>query len=81
MMHTFLFFPQLDVHQPNKLRPYMRKYNMEVPPLLELPAHLERRRRRRSSYYDEKTEEKELMLLKAGVRPEWLIVQRIIDSK
>lgn len=59
----------------------MRKHNMDTPPPLELPAHLMRRRRRRSSYYDEKTEEKELVLLKAGVRPEWLMIQRIINSK
>ena len=79
----FLFLPflQLDVHQGNKLRPYMRKHNMESQPPLELPAHLERRRRRRSSHYDEKTEEKELMLLKVGIHPEWLIIQRVIGSK
>ncbi|XP_019855875.1 PREDICTED: chromodomain-helicase-DNA-binding protein 5-like isoform X1 [Amphimedon queenslandica] len=71
----------LDVHQGNTLRPYMRKHNMETPPPLELPAHLERRRRRRSSHYDEKMEEKELVLLKAGVHPEWLIIQRVINSK
>ena len=72
---------QLDVHQGNTLRPYMRKHNMESPPPLELPAHLERRKRRRSSYYNEKMEEKELVLLKAGVHPEWLIIQRVISSK
>lgn len=63
------------------LRSYSLKHNMDTPPVLEIPAHLERRRRRRSSYYDEKTEEKELMLLKAGVRPEWLLIHRIINSK
>ena len=54
---------------------------MEVEPILELPPHQERRRRRRSSFYDEKMEEMELMLLKLGVRPEWLQVHRIINSK
>ena len=59
----------------------MRKHNMDIVPILELPPHQERRRRRRSSFYDEKMEEKELMLLKAGVRPEWLQVHRIINLK
>ena len=86
VVYMYTFYPfflclKLEVYEYLKLRSYQKRHNMETPPVLELPAHLERKRRRRSSFYDEKTEEKELMLLKAGVRPEWLQVSRIINSK
>ena len=49
---------------------------------MELPAHLQRRRRRRSSaHHDERLDEKELMLLRAGVRPEWLLIHRVVNAR
>lgn len=81
LISILLPFPQLEVHQPNTLRSYMRKHNMMVAPPMELPAHLERRRRRRSSFYDEKTEEREMMLLRAGVKPQWLQIHRVINHR
>ena len=75
------YLSQLEVHQPNTLRSYMRKHNMMAAPPMELPAHLERRRRRRSSFYDEKTEEKEMMLLRVGVKPQWLLIHRVINHR
>ena len=74
---------QLDVHQQITLRAYMRKRNMDIAPLMELPPHVERRHKRRStaSHYDVKMEEKELMLLKAGIKPLWLQIHRVINKR
>jgi len=74
---------RLDVYQPITLRAYMRKHNMDIAPLMELPPHVERRHKRRStaSHHDEKMEEKELMLLKAGIKPAWLQIHRIINKR
>lgn len=55
---------------------------MDTAPPMELPAHLQRRRRRRSSaHHDERLEEKEIELLRAGVRPQWLVIHRILNTK
>ena len=76
-------FSQADVHQPITLRSYTRKHNMDTPPKLELPPHVQRRHKRRStaSFCDEKMEDQEIMLLKAGIRPQWLQIHRIINKK
>ena len=73
----------MDVNQPITLRAYMRKHNMDTPPTMELPPHVQRRHKRRStaSYYDEKMEDQEITLLKAGVRPQWLQIHRVINKK
>lgn len=56
---------------------------MEVPPKSELPPHVQRRHKRRStaSHFDEKLEEQETTLLKAGVNPDWLQIQRVINKR
>lgn len=61
----------------------MRKHNMDVPPKLELPPHVQRRHKRRStaSHCDERMEDQEIMLIKAGVRPQWLQIHRIINKR
>ena len=60
----------------------MRRNDMENPIPME-PLTPDRRHKRRSttSFMDEATEAQEAMLLQAGIRPEWLIVHRIIDRK
>lgn len=74
---------QLEVHQPLTLRSYVRTHNMETPPPIDLPAHLERKFRKRSvaSHQDEKVDEREVMLLKAGIKPQWLQIHRIINKR
>ncbi len=81
--HALLSSSQLDVHEPIRLRAYMRKRNMDVAPQMELPPHVQRRHKRRStaSHLDEKLEETELMLLNAGVRPAWLQIHRVINKR
>jgi len=61
----------------------MRRHNMDVAPKMELPPHVQRRHKRRSatSLADEKMEEQEIQLLKAGVRPQWLQVHRVINKR
>ena len=74
---------QFDVYQPITLRAYIRKHNMDTPPKMELPPHVQRRHKRRStaSFCDEKMEDLEITLLKAGVRPQWLQIHRIVNKK
>ena len=61
----------------------MRRHNMEEPPRLQLPLHVERRRKRRStaSHGDERWEEAERLLLEAGVRSQWLQIHRVINKR
>lgn len=61
----------------------MRRHNMDIPPLLQLPMHVERRRKRRStaSHGDERWEDAERVLLEAGIRPQWLQIHRIIGKR
>lgn len=75
--------PQLDVFQPITLRAYTRKHNMDKEPHAELAHHIQRRYKRRStaSHVDEKLEEQEMTLLKAGVKPTWLQIHRIINKR
>lgn len=56
---------------------------MDKPPVLELPPHVQRRYKRRStaSHVDEKLEEQEMLLLKAGIKPQWLQIHRIINMR
>ena len=56
---------------------------MEVPPPNDLPPHVRHRHMRRSttSHMDEKMEEQEMMLLKVGVRPTSLLIQRAISKR
>ncbi len=82
-MTTPLCIHQIDVHQSMTLKFYMRRHNMDVAPKMELPPHVQRRHKRRSatSLADEKMEEQEIQLLKAGIRPQWLQIHRIINKR
>ncbi|XP_065889551.1 chromodomain-helicase-DNA-binding protein 4-like isoform X2 [Dysidea avara] len=73
---------RLDVHQTQTLRMYMRRTDMDNAVSME-PLTPDRRHKRRSttSFMDEATEAQEAMLLQAGIRPEWLVVHRIIDRR
>lgn len=73
----------MDVFQPVTLRAYTRKHNMDKEPHTELAHHIQRRYKRRStaSHVDEKLEEQEMTLLKAGVKPTWLQIHRIINKR
>lgn len=73
----------MDVHQPITLRAYMRHRNMDTPPTLELPPHVQRRHKRRStaSHLDSQMEEQEMMVLRAGIRPQWLQIHRIVNKR
>lgn len=77
-----VFFLQMDVHQTQSLRMYMRRTDMDNAVPME-PLTPDRRHKRRSttSFMDEATEAQEAMLLAAGIRPEWLVVHRIIDRR
>ena len=81
--HTHTNTPQLDVFQPVTLRAYTRKHNMDKEPHAELAHHIQRRYKRRStaSHVDEKLDEQEMTLLKAGVKPTWLQIHRIINKR
>ncbi|CAI8044830.1 Chromodomain-helicase-DNA-binding protein 5, partial [Geodia barretti] len=74
---------RLEVHRQVTLRTFMRKHNMETPPPSNLPPHVRHRHKRRSttSHPDEKMEEQELTLLRAGVRPSSLLIQRVINKR
>ena len=65
------------------VRAFMRKHNMETPPPNELPPHVRHRHKRRStaSQLDEKMEEQEMCLLRAGIRPSSLLIQRVISKR
>ena len=80
---THMYCTQIDVHQKPTLRSYMRRHDMSVPPKKELAPHVQRRHKRRStaSHFDEKLEEQEMTLLKAGILPEWLQIDRIINKR
>jgi hypothetical protein len=56
---------------------------MDKEPHAELAHHIQRRYKRRStaSHVDEKLEEQEMSLLKAGVKPTWLQIHRIINKR
>lgn len=72
------------MHQHQTLRHYIRKQgSMEHPPNTDLPPHVQRRHKRRStaSHIDERMEEQEMTLLRAGVHPDWLQIQRVINKR
>ncbi|XP_018571410.1 chromodomain-helicase-DNA-binding protein Mi-2 homolog isoform X2 [Anoplophora glabripennis] len=74
---------QLDVYHPLMFRSYYRKYDMEEPPKLEEPMDESDTRCNRlvkmgGTQNDEELEEK---YYKYGVKPEWLIVHRVINHR
>ncbi|XP_030750203.1 chromodomain-helicase-DNA-binding protein Mi-2 homolog isoform X2 [Sitophilus oryzae] len=74
---------QLDVYHPLMFRSYTRKYDMEEPPKLEEPmdeadARCNRLIKMGGKNKDEELEEK---FYKYGVKPEWLVVHRVINHR
>ncbi|KAI4461491.1 chromodomain-helicase-dna-binding protein 3-related-related [Holotrichia oblita] len=73
---------QLDVHHPLMFRNYIRKYDMEEPPKLEEPLDegdiRHKRLQNMGQTIDDELEEK---FYRYGVKPEWLIVQRVINHR
>ncbi|XP_023020569.2 chromodomain-helicase-DNA-binding protein Mi-2 homolog [Leptinotarsa decemlineata] len=74
---------QLDVYHPLMFRAYTRKWDMEEPPKLEEPmdeadTRFNRLLKMGGSNNDEELEEK---YYKYGVKPEWLVVHRVINHR
>ncbi|KAG5886139.1 hypothetical protein JTB14_011385 [Gonioctena quinquepunctata] len=74
---------QLDVYHPLMFRAYTRKWDMEEPPKLEEPmdeadTRFSRLLKMGGNNNDEELEEK---FYKYGVKPEWLVVHRVINHR
>lgn len=77
---------QLNVNHPNMLRSYIRKYDMDNPPeLKEALDKADNRYKRIQMQKAECTEVDETALqekyYRYGVKPEWLMVQRVINHR
>ncbi|ALC44637.1 Mi-2, partial [Drosophila busckii] len=81
---------QLDVHHPLMIRSFQRKYDMEEPPkfeesLDEADTRFKRIQRHKDKvgmkHTDDDDEALEERFYKNGVKPEWLIVQRVINHR
>ncbi|VVC89740.1 unnamed protein product [Leptidea sinapis] len=74
---------QLDVFHPLMYRYYMRKSDPEEPPKLEEPEEREGRRRLHGKHSQQDSNEKMLedKFYRFGVKPEWLIVHRVINHR
>ncbi|CAH1259651.1 unnamed protein product [Diabrotica balteata] len=74
---------QLDVYHPLMFRSYSRKWDMEEPPKLEEPmdeadSRCSRFLKMGGSNNDDELEEK---YYRYGIKPEWLIVHRVINHR
>ncbi|XP_024084977.1 chromodomain-helicase-DNA-binding protein Mi-2 homolog isoform X4 [Cimex lectularius] len=72
---------QMDVFHTQMIRSYIRKYDMDDPPKLEEPldeADNRMKRIREANINEQELEEK---YYKYGIKPEWLIIQRIINNR
>ncbi|XP_044753178.1 chromodomain-helicase-DNA-binding protein Mi-2 homolog isoform X2 [Coccinella septempunctata] len=73
---------QLDVYHPLMFRIYTRKYDMEEPPKLEEPIDdNDLRAKRILSMGGSKDEDLEERFYRYGVKPEWLVVHRVINHR
>ncbi|KAK9879935.1 hypothetical protein WA026_008444 [Henosepilachna vigintioctopunctata] len=73
---------QLDVYHPLMFRMYTRKYDMEEPPKLEEPIdENDIRAKRILSMGGTNDEELEERFYRYGVKPEWLVVHRVINHR
>ncbi|XP_043270703.1 chromodomain-helicase-DNA-binding protein Mi-2 homolog isoform X3 [Venturia canescens] len=76
---------QLDVFHPLMFRNYSRKYDMDEPPKLEEPLDESDSRVKRLKIQEGGTNREEYNLeerfYKYGVRPEWLVVHRVINHR
>ncbi|KAK0098849.1 hypothetical protein PV326_001415 [Microctonus aethiopoides] len=76
---------QLDVFHPLMFRNYSRKYDMDEPPKLEEPLDESDNRVKRLRGHDGANQRDEHNLeerfYRYGVRPEWLVVHRVINHR
>ncbi|XP_026833951.1 chromodomain-helicase-DNA-binding protein Mi-2 homolog isoform X1 [Drosophila erecta] len=80
---------QLDVHHPLMIRSFQRKYDMEEPPkfeesLDEADTRFKRIQRHKDKVGMKTNDDAEVLeerFYKNGVKPEWLIVQRVINHR
>lgn len=78
---------QLDVFHPLMFRYYTRKYDMEEPPKMEEPldesdSRYKRLQRNRGEAHDASDENNlEENFYRFGVKPEWLVVHRVINHR
>ncbi|XP_039150322.1 chromodomain-helicase-DNA-binding protein Mi-2 homolog isoform X1 [Drosophila simulans] len=80
---------QLDVHHPLMIRSFQRKYDMEEPPkfeesLDEADTRYKRIQRHKDKVGMKANDDAEVLeerFYKNGVKPEWLIVQRVINHR
>lgn len=79
---------QLDVYHPLMFRCYMRKYDMEEPPKLEEALDEDDNRYKRIQRHRDGTgdnednqDKLEEQFYRYGVKPEWLIVHRVINHR
>ncbi|XP_018335624.1 chromodomain-helicase-DNA-binding protein Mi-2 homolog isoform X1 [Agrilus planipennis] len=72
---------QFDVYQPLMLRSYMRKYDMEEPPKLEEAIDEECQARFKISETEANQKELEDKYYRYGVKPEWLVIHRVINHR
>ncbi|XP_066585962.1 chromodomain-helicase-DNA-binding protein Mi-2 homolog isoform X3 [Prorops nasuta] len=76
---------QLDVFHPLMFRNYSRKYDMDEPPKLEEPLDESDTRVKRLKEHDGAANRDEYNLeerfYRYGVRPEWLVVHRVINHR
>lgn len=73
---------QLDVYHPLMFRMYTRKYDMEEPPKLEEPIDdNDLRAKRILSMGGSQDEDLEERFYRYGVKPEWLVVHRVINHR
>ncbi|KAI5711284.1 hypothetical protein M8J75_015718 [Diaphorina citri] len=73
----------LEVYHPQLLKSYMKKMNNDFtePPALEEPLDEEDKRMARLNRHNINDEELEKKYYRYGIKPEWLIANRVINSK
>ncbi|XP_057326451.1 chromodomain-helicase-DNA-binding protein Mi-2 homolog isoform X2 [Microplitis mediator] len=75
---------QLDVFHPLMFRNYSRKYDMDEPPKLEEPldeSDSRSKRNKRDCAENKDSYNLEDRFFKYGIRPEWLIIHRVINHR
>ncbi|XP_063696031.1 chromodomain-helicase-DNA-binding protein Mi-2 homolog [Culicoides brevitarsis] len=75
---------QLDVFHPQMFKSYTRKYDMEEPPKYEEPldendGRAKRIQRHHKHYHAVDKNSLEEKYYKYGIKPEWLVIQRVIN--
>ncbi|XP_049956227.1 chromodomain-helicase-DNA-binding protein Mi-2 homolog [Schistocerca serialis cubense] len=72
---------QMDVFHPLMIRSYMRKYDMDEPPKLDEPLDEMDNRMKRIKEANADDQMLEDKYYRYGIKPEWMIVHRIINHR